>query len=90
MPRAPAAAAADGGLAFGHLLGFEGTDPGLGLLSLVFLVALGVDYGIFPMHRMRVESLTGAEPRRAALRAPRTTGGCGSVISFRNSDAFPW
>ncbi|WP_395571475.1 MMPL family transporter [Streptomyces sp. BK79] len=64
-----------GGLVFGPLLGFEGTDPGLGLLSFVFLVALGVDYGIFLMHRMREESLRGAEPTEAALTALRTTGG---------------
>ncbi|MDX3364711.1 MMPL family transporter [Streptomyces sp. ME02-6987-2C] len=64
-----------GGLVFDPLFGFEGTDPGLGLLSFVFLVALGVDYGIFLMHRMREESLNGAEPTAAALSALRTTGG---------------
>ncbi|MFD8199722.1 MMPL family transporter [Streptomyces sp. NPDC003470] len=64
-----------GGLVFGPVLGFEGTDPGLGLLSFVFLVALGVDYGIFLMHRMREEALNGAGPTRAALTALRTTGG---------------
>ncbi|MGW4020638.1 MMPL family transporter [Streptomyces sp. NPDC005009] len=64
-----------GGLVFEPLFGFEGTDPGLGLLSFVFLVALGVDYGIFLMHRMREESLGGAEPTEAALTALRTTGG---------------
>ncbi|MET8596059.1 MMPL family transporter [Streptomyces althioticus] len=64
-----------GGLVFGPLLGFAGTDPGIGLLSFVFLVALGVDYGIFLMHRMREESLNGAEPQAAALTALRTTGG---------------
>jgi RND superfamily putative drug exporter len=64
-----------GGLVFGPLFGFEGTDPALGLLSFVFLVALGVDYGIFLMHRMREESLGGAEPAAAALTALRTTGG---------------
>ncbi|MEV0226489.1 MMPL family transporter [Streptomyces sp. NPDC050704] len=64
-----------GGLVFGPVFGFEGTDPGLGLLSFVFLVALGVDYGIFLMHRMREESLAGAEPVTAALTALRTTGG---------------
>ncbi|WP_330345949.1 MMPL family transporter [Streptomyces longwoodensis] len=63
-----------GGLAFGPVLGLEGTDPGLGLLSFVFLVALGVDYGIFLMHRMREESLVGAEPAAAALIALRSTG----------------
>ncbi|MEU2317265.1 MMPL family transporter [Streptomyces althioticus] len=64
-----------GGLVFGPLLDFAGTDPGIGLLSFVFLVALGVDYGIFLMHRMREESLNGAEPQAAALTALRTTGG---------------
>ncbi|MBC2906366.1 MMPL family transporter [Streptomyces cupreus] len=64
-----------GGLVFGPVFGYEGTDPGLGLLSFVFLVALGVDYGIFLMHRMREESLNGAEPVTAALTALRTTGG---------------
>jgi RND superfamily putative drug exporter len=64
-----------GGLVFGPVFGFEGTDPGLGLLSFVFLVALGVDYGIFLMHRMREESLSGKEPVAAALTALRTTGG---------------
>ncbi|NJP51620.1 MMPL family transporter [Streptomyces sp. SBST2-5] len=64
-----------GGLVFEPLFGFAGTDPGLGLLSFVFLVALGVDYGIFLMHRMREESVKGAEPEAAALTALRTTGG---------------
>ncbi|GGQ80337.1 MMPL family transporter [Streptomyces asoensis] len=63
-----------GGLVFGPVLGIEGTDPGLGLLSFVFLVALGVDYGIFLMHRMREECLAGAEPADAALTALRSTG----------------
>ena len=64
-----------GGLVFEGLFGFEGTDPGLALLSFVFLVALGVDYGIFLMHRMREECLNGLEPGAAALTALRTTGG---------------
>ena len=38
-------------------------------------MALGVDYGIFLMHRMREEALNGAEPAAAALTALRTTGG---------------
>ncbi|MGW5471288.1 MMPL family transporter [Streptomyces chartreusis] len=70
-----AAALGIGGLVFEPLFGFGGTDPGLGLLSFVFLVALGVDYGIFLMHRMREESLKGTEPVEAALTALRTTGG---------------
>ncbi|WNI24867.1 MMPL family transporter [Streptomyces sp. ITFR-16] len=64
-----------GGLLFEPLLGLKGTDPGLPLLSFVFLVALGVDYGIFLMHRVREEARRGAEPTDAALTALRTTGG---------------
>ncbi|NUK04802.1 MMPL family transporter [Streptomyces lunaelactis] len=64
-----------GGLLFESVFGFSGVDPGLPLLSFVFLVALGVDYGIFLMHRMREESLSGAESSAAALTALRTTGG---------------
>ncbi|MFF3557212.1 MMPL family transporter [Streptomyces tsukubensis] len=64
-----------GGLVFGPVFGFEGVDDGTPLLSFVFLVALGVDYGIFLMHRMREEALKGREPAEAALIALRTTGG---------------
>ncbi|MFJ8075018.1 MMPL family transporter [Streptomyces sp. NPDC096176] len=64
-----------GGLVFEPVFGFEGLDPSIPLLSFVFLVALGVDYGIFLMHRMREEALSGAEPAAAALTALRTTGG---------------
>ncbi|MFE7582434.1 MMPL family transporter [Streptomyces gardneri] len=64
-----------GGLVFEGIFGFEGTDTGLALLSFVFLVALGVDYGIFLMHRMREECLNGLEAGPAALAALRTTGG---------------
>lgn len=64
-----------GGLVFGPVLGFEGLDPGVPLLSFVFLVALGVDYGIFLTHRMREESLRGVPVAEAAVSALRTTGG---------------
>ncbi|MGO4426713.1 MMPL family transporter, partial [Streptomyces sp. MCAF7] len=64
-----------GGLFFEPVFGFAGIDPGLPLLSFVFLVALGVDYGIFLMHRMREESLRGADVSEAAVTALRTTGG---------------
>ncbi|MFE7547858.1 MMPL family transporter [Streptomyces gardneri] len=64
-----------GGLVFEGIFGFEGTDTGLALLSFVFLVALGVDYGIFLMHRMREECLNGLDAGPAALAALRTTGG---------------
>lgn len=64
-----------GGLVFGPVFGFTGVDPGLPLLTFVFLVALGVDYGIFLMHRTREETRAGADPAQAALTALRTTGG---------------
>ncbi|MGW2591486.1 MMPL family transporter [Streptomyces sp. NPDC001515] len=64
-----------GGLLFEPLLGLKGTDPGLPLLSFVFLVALGVDYGIFLMHRVREEARAGAGPTEAALTGLRATGG---------------
>ncbi|WP_327291208.1 MMPL family transporter [Streptomyces sp. NBC_01198] len=70
-----AAALGIGGLIFGPVLGFHGIDPGLPLLSFVFLVALGVDYGIFLMHRMREEARDGADPRRATVGALESTGG---------------
>ncbi|UED86535.1 MMPL family transporter [Streptomyces profundus] len=64
-----------GGLVFGPVFGFGGLDAGVPLLSFVFCVALGVDYGIFLMHRMREEALGGATTRQAALAALRSTGG---------------
>ncbi|MCT2590359.1 MMPL family transporter [Streptomyces sp. N2-109] len=64
-----------GGLVFEPVFGFSGVDASLPLLAFVFLVALGVDYGIFLMHRMREESLKGLEVPDAALKALRTTGG---------------
>ncbi|MFE5871265.1 MMPL family transporter [Streptomyces roseifaciens] len=63
------------GLVFGPALGYKGLDPSLPLLTFVFLVALGVDYGIFLMHRAREERLKGADSSEAALTALRTTGG---------------
>jgi RND superfamily putative drug exporter len=44
-------------LAFNHVFGFAATDPGFPLFAFVFLVALGVDYNIFLMTRVREESL---------------------------------
>jgi RND superfamily putative drug exporter len=70
-----AAALGIGGLIFGPILGFHGIDPGLPLLSFVFLVALGVDYGIFLMHRMREETRGGVGPKRSTMVALESTGG---------------
>ena len=44
-------------LLFTHVLGFPGADPSVPLYGFVFLVALGIDYNIFLMTRIREESL---------------------------------
>lgn len=44
-------------LVFNHLFNFPGADPSVPLFGFVFLVALGVDYNIFLMTRVREESL---------------------------------
>jgi RND superfamily putative drug exporter len=46
-----------GSLFFTHVFGFPGTDPSLPLFTFLFLVALGVDYNIFLMARVREEAL---------------------------------
>ncbi|HEY6796029.1 MAG TPA: MMPL family transporter, partial [Kineosporiaceae bacterium] len=44
-------------LAFNHLFHFPGANPGIALYGFVFLVALGIDYSIFLMTRVREESI---------------------------------
>ncbi|MGY0069746.1 MMPL family transporter [Streptomyces sp. QTS137] len=61
-------------LVFEHLLGFSGTDASVPLYGFVFLVALGVDYNIFLMSRVREEALTHGS-RQGVLRGLTTTGG---------------
>jgi RND superfamily putative drug exporter len=41
---------------FNHVFGFPGADAGIPLYGFVFLVALGIDYSIFLMVRVREES----------------------------------
>ena len=43
-------------IVFDKVFGFAGIDPSLPLLAFVFLVALGIDYNIFLMARVREES----------------------------------
>ncbi|SIT69707.1 efflux RND transporter permease subunit [Microbacterium sp. RU33B] len=61
-------------LVFDGVFGFPGADPAVPLYGFVFLVALGVDYNIFLMSRVREESLVhGTRP--GILRGLVATGG---------------
>lgn len=61
-------------LVFDHVLGFPGADTAFPLFAFVFLVALGIDYNIFLMTRVREESLTRGT-RIGVLRGLTVTGG---------------
>ncbi|MEJ8632817.1 MMPL family transporter [Streptomyces sp. MS2.AVA.5] len=61
-------------LVFQGVLGFSGTDASVPLYGFVFLVALGVDYNIFLMSRVREESLCHGT-REGVLRGLTATGG---------------
>jgi RND superfamily putative drug exporter len=61
-------------LMFNHVFGFPGSDPATPLYAFVFLVALGIDYSIFLMTRVREESAErGTRP--GILVALAVTGG---------------
>ena len=65
------------GLLFSTVFHFTGTDPSFPLTAFVFLTALGIDYNIFLMTRVREEALrTGT--RKGILTGVRSTG---SVIT---------
>ncbi|WP_104043604.1 MMPL family transporter [Arthrobacter sp. ZGTC412] len=69
-----AAAMGVSALVFNNILGFPGADATVPLFGFVFLVALGVDYNIFLMSRVREESLKhGTRP--GILRGLSVTGG---------------
>jgi RND superfamily putative drug exporter len=69
-----AAAMGVSALVFNNILGFPGADATVPLFGFVFLVALGVDYNIFLMSRVREESLKhGTRP--GILRGLGVTGG---------------
>ncbi len=61
-------------LLFQYVLGFETTDPSFPLFAFVFLVALGIDYNIFLMTRVREETATKGT-RQGSLVALTSTGG---------------
>jgi RND superfamily putative drug exporter len=59
---------------FDHVFGFGGADTSFPLFVFVFLVALGIDYNIFLMTRVREEAMK-TDARRGALIGLAATGG---------------
>jgi putative drug exporter of the RND superfamily len=59
---------------FNHVFGFGGADTTFPLFVFVFLVALGIDYNIFLMTRVREEA-NRRDARRGALVGLAATGG---------------
>ena len=62
-------------LVFTHVLGEPASDPALPLFCFIFLVALGVDYNVFLLARIREERERGLPTPEAATRALERTGG---------------
>jgi RND superfamily putative drug exporter len=67
------AALGAGVFAFHNILGYAGEDPSLMLFSFLFLVALGCDYNIFLMARVREETFSSGT-RQGMVRALAVTG----------------
>jgi RND superfamily putative drug exporter len=63
-----------GAIVFDVIFGFPGSEPSIPLYAFIFLVALGVDYNIFLMARVREEALKHGT-RDGMLRAVAVTGG---------------
>ncbi|MFJ6095030.1 MMPL family transporter [Williamsia muralis] len=61
-------------LVFDHVLGFAGLESSVPLIGFLFLVALGVDYNIFLMTRVREEAVRYGTVE-ATKRGLATTGG---------------
>jgi RND superfamily putative drug exporter len=69
-----AAALGVSALVFNHVFGYGGADTALPLFVFVFLVALGIDYNIFLMTRVREEALKDGT-RTGAITGLAATGG---------------
>ena len=69
-----AAALGVGVVVFDLVFDFPGIDPSLPLFAFIFLVALGVDYNIFLMARVREETVKHGA-REGMLRGLAVTGG---------------
>lgn len=61
-------------LAFNHLWQYPGADPSVVIFGFVFLVALGIDYNIFLMTRIREETIKNGV-RNGTIKALVVTGG---------------
>jgi RND superfamily putative drug exporter len=61
-------------LIFTHVFGQPDSDPGLPLFAFIFLIALGVDYNIFLVTRIR-EELANGDTRAAVVAGLTRTGG---------------
>ncbi len=61
-------------LVFEHVFGFAGTDASFPLFAFVFLVALGIDYNIFLMTRVREEAQK-IGTRAGVIKGLTVTGG---------------
>jgi len=70
-----------------HLFGFAGADAALPLYTFVFLVALGIDYNIFLMSRVREESRRQGT-RLGALSGLAATGGVITSAGFVLAGTF--
>lgn len=61
-------------LVFEHVFGFAGADASFPLFAFIFLVALGIDYNIFLMTRVREETLK-IGTRKGVIKGLTVTGG---------------
>jgi RND superfamily putative drug exporter len=59
---------------FNHIFNFAGADTGFPLFTFIFLVALGIDYNIFLMTRVREESIK-LGTRAGVTKGVTVTGG---------------
>lgn len=62
-------------IVFNHIFKFPGADTSYPLFAFIFLVALGIDYNIFLMTRVREEALRLGDTRAAVTKGVTVTGG---------------
>ena len=72
---------------FNHVFGFGGADTAFPLFVFVFLVALGVDYNIFLMTRVREEAIR-RDARHGAIVGLAATGGVITSAGFVLAGTF--